>query len=61
VDIGLPGADGYEVFRRVRASLKLVAITGYGLPEDKAPPDRSRTPGDPHPALIIFKPEMHFC
>jgi signal transduction histidine kinase len=39
VDIGLPGADGYEVARRVRAQLgdriKLVAVTGYGLPEDR--------------------------
>jgi two-component system CheB/CheR fusion protein len=38
-DIGLPGMDGYEVARVVRAddSLKrigLVALTGYALPED---------------------------
>jgi CheY-like chemotaxis protein len=34
VDIGLPGLDGYEVARRVRAALgrrvALVAVTGYG-------------------------------
>lgn len=35
VDVGLPGIDGYEVARRVRASpggdqLYLVALTGYG-------------------------------
>jgi len=41
VDIGLPGMDGYEVARRIRhdASLReliLVALTGYGRPEDKA-------------------------
>ena len=38
VDIGLPGIDGYEVARRMRASgkpIRLVAITGYGLPEDR--------------------------
>jgi CheY-like chemotaxis protein len=40
VDIGLPGIDGYEVARRVRASeagkhIVLVALTGYGRPEDR--------------------------
>jgi CheY-like chemotaxis protein len=38
VDVGLPGIDGYEVARRVRArmggAVRLVALTGYGLPED---------------------------
>jgi signal transduction histidine kinase/ActR/RegA family two-component response regulator len=38
VDVGLPGFDGYEVARRVRAALGksvlLVALTGYGQPED---------------------------
>lgn len=38
VDIGLPTLDGYEVARRVRAALgqgiRLVALTGYGDPED---------------------------
>jgi CheY-like chemotaxis protein len=38
VDIGLPNLDGYEVARRVRAALgqgiRLVALTGYGDPED---------------------------
>jgi CheY-like chemotaxis protein len=40
VDIGLPGVDGYEVARRLRADggagLRLVALTGYGQPEDRA-------------------------
>jgi PAS domain S-box-containing protein len=40
-DIGLPGMDGYEVARRLRAeetssSTYLVALTGYALPEDLA-------------------------
>jgi signal transduction histidine kinase/ActR/RegA family two-component response regulator len=39
VDIGLPGMDGYEVARRVRADsdrpLLLVAVTGYGQREDR--------------------------
>lgn len=39
-DIGLPEMDGYEVARRLRADpkttqLKLVALTGYGLEDDK--------------------------
>ncbi len=41
VDIGLPGIDGYEVARRLRASqecsqLILIALTGYGRPEDRS-------------------------
>ena len=40
VDIGLPGIDGYEVARRLRAdpatsNLRLVALTGYGLEDDR--------------------------
>jgi two-component system, sensor histidine kinase len=39
IDIGLPGFDGNEVARRIRASLDghapcLIAMTGYGQPED---------------------------
>lgn len=41
LDIGLPGMDGYEVARRLKnmpsfSTVKLVAITGYGQPEDVA-------------------------
>jgi PAS domain S-box-containing protein len=41
LDIGLPGMDGYEAARRIRARtpgqhLELVALTGYGQPEDRA-------------------------
>jgi CheY-like chemotaxis protein len=39
VDIGLPGFDGYEVARKVRGAagigLHLVALTGYGQPDDR--------------------------
>ncbi|HYO10726.1 MAG TPA: hybrid sensor histidine kinase/response regulator [Tepidisphaeraceae bacterium] len=39
VDVGLPGIDGYEVARRIRAqlgpSVRLIALTGYGQPEDR--------------------------
>lgn len=39
VDIGLPGVDGYEVARRLRAdaatrAIKLIALTGYGSADD---------------------------
>jgi CheY-like chemotaxis protein len=40
VDIGLPGMDGYELARRLRlirpAGMRLVAVTGYGQPSDRA-------------------------
>ncbi|HEX2540642.1 MAG TPA: ATP-binding protein [Caldimonas sp.] len=47
VDIGLPGLDGYEVASRIRAEasaapITLIALTGYGLPEDRR---RSREAG----------------
>jgi signal transduction histidine kinase len=40
VDLGLPGLNGYDVARRVRAAipagaLRLIAITGYGQPADR--------------------------
>src|SRR5262249_57006201 len=38
VDIGLPGLDGYDVARRIRAARRdviLVALTGYGQAEDR--------------------------
>jgi CheY-like chemotaxis protein len=39
IDIGLPEFDGYEVTRKVRGALGgtllLVALTGYGQPDDR--------------------------
>ena len=40
LDIGLPGMDGYELARRLKddpatRNIKLFALTGYGLQEDK--------------------------
>ena len=38
IDVGLPGMDGYEVAGRIRAEVpgaRLVALTGYGQPEDR--------------------------
>lgn len=47
LDIGLPGIDGYEVARRLRAShmrraVKIIAVTGWGSPADK---EKSREAG----------------
>ena len=41
LDIGLPQMDGYELAGRIRASpggrgCRLIAVTGYGLPDDRA-------------------------
>jgi CheY-like chemotaxis protein len=40
LDIGMPGLNGYDVARRIRAErafdrIVLVAVTGYGLEEDR--------------------------
>jgi signal transduction histidine kinase/CheY-like chemotaxis protein len=40
LDIGMPGMDGYEVARRIRAnpayrSMQLIALTGWGQDEDR--------------------------
>lgn len=54
LDIGLPGIDGYEVARRLRAKAfgagrgdrpVLVAVTGYGQPADR---QRARDAGFDH-------------
>jgi PAS domain S-box-containing protein len=52
LDLGLPGVDGYEIARGLRNLLGprvlLVAVTGYGQPEDRA---RSRAAGFDHHLL----------
>ena len=50
LDIGLPGMDGYEVARRMRAEPRaagaiILALSGYGQEEDRA---RSRASGFDH-------------
>jgi K+-sensing histidine kinase KdpD len=50
LDIGLPGLDGYEVARRLRADSRhvgsrLIAISGYGQAQDQ---QRSRSAGFDH-------------
>jgi CheY-like chemotaxis protein len=48
IDVGLPKMDGYELARRIREEFAgprrpyLVAVTGYGLPEDR---NRTREAG----------------
>jgi CheY-like chemotaxis protein len=57
LDIGLPGMDGYEVARRLRAAGEpqpvLIAVTGYGQEEDRR---RSREAGCDH---HLVKPVDH--
>jgi CheY-like chemotaxis protein len=50
LDIGLPGMDGYELARRLRAlpataSATLIALTGYGQPQDR---EKSQAAGFDH-------------
>lgn len=50
LDVGLPGLDGFEVARRIRAQawgkdLMLIAATGWGQAEDRR---RSREAGFDH-------------
>lgn len=61
LDIGMPGLDGYQVARRLREQegmeqVVLVAITGYGKPEDK---ERSRAAGfDYHLVKPVLLPDL---
>jgi CheY-like chemotaxis protein len=61
VDIGLPGMDGYEFARQLRAEpsgrdVRLIALTGYGFPEDR---ERSRAAGfDSHLVKPVTPDEL---
>ena len=62
LDIGLPGMDGYEVARALRAdqpadrSLLLVAVTGYGGPDADA--EGGRRPGFDHHLVKPVDPDV---
>jgi CheY-like chemotaxis protein len=65
LDVGLPGMDGYELARRLRAEglagELLVSITGYGLEEDRRRAEEAgfdhhlTKPVDPDTLLRLFK------
>jgi two-component system, OmpR family, response regulator len=59
LDIGLPGMDGFEVARRIRArpeneGLRLIAVTGYGWQDDR---HSSRLAGFDHHLVKPFVPD----
>jgi ADP-ribose pyrophosphatase len=65
-DIGLPGLDGYEVAKRIRAEawgtrVVLVAVTGYGREEDRRKAEAAGfdmhfvKPADPGTIARLFK------
>ena len=50
LDIGLPGIDGFDLARRLRAAsatsgATLIALTGYGQPQDR---EKSKAAGFDH-------------
>ena len=60
VDLELAGLDGYELAQRLRMapeakSIVLVALTGYGRPEDV---ERARAAGFDHHATKPVDPEI---
>lgn len=60
IDIGLPGLSGYDVARRIRqrapgSGIRLIAVTGYGLPEDQ---ERALRAGFDAHLLKPIQPEL---
>jgi len=60
LDIGLPGMDGYEVAKRLRAfpetcKVLIIALTGYGREEDRA---RSKAAGFDQHLVKPVEPEV---
>jgi signal transduction histidine kinase/ActR/RegA family two-component response regulator len=60
IDLGLPGIDGHEVARRIKAidpGIRLIALTGYGRDEDR---QRSRQSGfDAHLVKPVAVDELN--
>ena len=57
LDLGLPGIDGYEIARRVRQQTDkpiLIAMTGYGQPEDR---ERTKEAGFDYHLIKPVDPE----
>ncbi len=60
LDIGLPGIDGYELARRLRArcpTTRLIALTGYGQSQDR---ERSAAAGFDHHLVKPVRPRVLF-
>jgi CheY-like chemotaxis protein len=59
LDLGMPGMDGFEVARRIRATARhadvlLVALTGWGQEDDRS---RTRAAGFDH--HLVKPPDVH--
>jgi signal transduction histidine kinase len=70
LDIGMPGMDGFEVVREMRAreatrTAVIVAVTGYGQPDDRARAraagftDHVTKPVDPVKLLSVLNTHLH--
>ena len=59
IDVGLPGLDGFEVAKRIRAAqlapIRLIALSGHGLPQDRS---RAREAGFDEHLVKPITPEQ---